>query len=362
MIPAKKKQVKRQKGKAGRKRRPRSSQVDKKLRSVPVAQGFVVRTNKPVFRTLPNGDAIVKHREYIGDVFGANSAPSDFEVTGFPINPGQPATFPWLSRIAINYESYIFENLAFSYETMAKTSLEGTVMLTVDYDAQDPPPASKLAAAMYRNTERASPWENCKHVSDSKDLHKLSSNFVRPGIQPPGTDIKTYDIGNFYVITQGMDVKNATCGELYVEYSVKLLTPVYENPATTIYAGGTAVGAGTMSAENPFGDSLAHVTPESYGILVDNASNFIFAFPGTYLVSAVVQGTTMDELNLTSNGPSCVVVSFITVVNAATTAVSRSWAVRILAPGGSALLDANGATTVTQAICWVGGAPLGSIV
>jgi hypothetical protein len=181
------------------------------------------------------------------DVVAENAAPSLFSVQSIPINPGQAGTFPWLSKVAQNFESYRFKKLKIVYETEAPSSLGGTLVLALDYDASDPVPATKQQMLAYRGSVRSAPWTECCHSSIGEDLHKQKSYFVRPGSQPVNTDVKMYDVANLFVATQGVTTGSAVCGELYVEYDVELMTPIYEN--NTVASNGTAQGtAGTAAS------------------------------------------------------------------------------------------------------------------
>jgi len=179
--------------------------------------------------TLRNGDCLITHREYIQDIV-APSTGASFNATQLAINPGQSTTFQWLSKIAANFESYKFKRLVFDYETEAPSSLGGTLVMAVDYDASDPVPTTKQVALATRGAVRSAPWSPCCHRSIKEDLEKQKSYFVRPGLQPANTDIRLWDVGNLNVITQGISSNSATCGELYVEYTVLLMTPIYEIP------------------------------------------------------------------------------------------------------------------------------------
>lgn len=197
-------------------------------RTAPVATSKNTKTQRPKMRTMKNGDCHIIHREYISDINASSGSPSVFSVTPFPVNPGQSSTFQWLSKVASNFESYKFNKLKFDYETEAPTSLGGTLMLTLDYDATDPPPVSKQQAMAYRGSVRSAPWTPCCHTSILEDLSKNKSYFVRPGSQPANTDIKLYDVGNLFVISKGVTTADAALGELYVDYDVMLMTPIYE--------------------------------------------------------------------------------------------------------------------------------------
>lgn len=241
------------------------------MSSAPVAMSKVVRTPVPRrFDTLRNGDCHIVHREYISDILASSGSPSVFGLTQYSINPGQSEMFPWLAAIAGRFESYRFASLRFDYETEAPSSLGGTLVLSVDYDASDAPPTSKQQALAYRNTVRSAPWTPCCHESDREDLAKQNSYFVRPAGQPVGTDIKLYDVGNLNVITQGVTTAGATCGELYVEYDVLLMTPVLEAFARDGYiSAATGTTANIMVAPTISGGNI--------GVSV---SGTIFSFTG----------------------------------------------------------------------------------
>lgn len=270
--------------------------TDQRFASAPVAKSVTTRTSKPEMKTRPNGDAIIRHREYVADVIAGVGTPTGFDLIALAINPGQAATFPWLSKVAANYESYQFDLLKFCYETEAPTSLGGTLIMTLDYDASDSAPTTKQQAMAYRSAVRSAPWSPCEHLSLMEDLRKSKTNFVRPGPQPINTDIKTYDIGNLFLISQGVTTPAAAMGELYVEYSVRLMTPVYDVVPLMI-VGGLVTGGGTITPENPFGN-VPVVDAQAYGIAIDNKSVLSINQPGTYIISMNVAG--VADSNITA--------------------------------------------------------------
>jgi len=216
------------------------------MATVGVAQGKVKKTSRPKMNTLRNGDCHIVHREYIQDLTAQNANPSLFNVAAnLPCNPGQAGTFPWLSKIAANFESYKFNKLKFCYETEAPSSLGGTQVLAVDYDASDAAPLTKQQALAYRGSVRSPPWQNCCHTSLKEDLSKEKTYYVRTGAVPANTDVKLYDVGNLYAINQGVTTAAAVTGELYVEYDVTLMTPLYEQSATS---GIMTAAAGTVAS------------------------------------------------------------------------------------------------------------------
>lgn len=195
-------------------------ETDSLMLAAPNPRTNLVRSGRPSLSYAANGDCRIHHRELIGDLNGSVA----FSANSFPINAGLAGTFSWLSRIAGNYESYRFESLRFLFETESATSATGTVMLVVDYDPSDPAPTGKQQALSYRGSVRSAPWAPCSHVSISEDLNKRKSYFVRGGGLATGLDVTLYDVGNLYAITQGQAGATAV-GELWVEYTVLLMTP-----------------------------------------------------------------------------------------------------------------------------------------
>jgi hypothetical protein len=305
----------------------------------------------------------VKHREYFTDVTAGAGTPTAFDVESYAINPGQSDLFPWLSKIAANYESYRFNSLKFIYSTEAPTSYAGTLILAVDYDATDSDPIDKQQALAYRSSVRSAPWNGCEHRSLPEDLHKAKSNFIRPGAQPNGTDLKTYDIGNLFVISQGVSVANAVLGEMYVEYEVELMTPVYESTTSFAAAGGQILNNGTLTLANPFGDGLVHATPNTVGFNMGGDSKLFISERGQYLMVVSIVGTAFTGADPVSAVAGCTSFRLGQLVNGAGNTTTAWYRVTAISRAAGISFDMTAkALTVTNAVLFVAQCPQGSIV
>lgn len=190
--------------------------------SAPASNGAVIRTSAAAMRSSDKG-MVVTHREYISDV--VHSDPNVFELLKFePVNPGNPNLFPWLSQIAPRFESYKFRRLRFIYEPQSSTQSVGTVMQVIDYDASDDPPVDKTQMMAYKRAVRSPAWFASVNESTIQDLNKRSTYYVRDGSQEGIQDPKLYDVGN-YILAMQSESDPYTAGELYVEYTVDLMTP-----------------------------------------------------------------------------------------------------------------------------------------
>lgn len=171
--------------------------------------------------------------EYIGEVVIANTP--GFNVTAYAVNPGQVATFPWLSTIASRFEKYQFDFLEFYFKRevseFATAGTIGKVIMSFDTDASDPPPSGKQQMEAQDPHVDGMPCENQRLVIPPRMLKKFNdAHFVRPGVLPINADIKTYDIGNLFIATQGITADDGfAVGELHVRYRGRLMIPVLES-------------------------------------------------------------------------------------------------------------------------------------
>lgn len=225
-------------------------------------------------RTTVN-TAIITHREFIADVAGSVA----FAASEYAVNPGNSAVFPWLAQIALRYESYVFKRLHFEFETVSSTLTAGSIMMACDYDAADNAPVDKQTLMSYAQATRSAPWQECSFAAKSSDLTKFTRERYVRGDTPPSGDIKTYDVANFFLATQGMTNADAV-GELYVSYTVELRTPQLNLAAPSLPLEQVVLtGNATNSAF--FGTPT---TAES------TALTYIFPTPNSVLISGATIG------------------------------------------------------------------------
>jgi len=226
----------------------------------PVAKN--VRTKKPGPKIIPVGsDIIVTNKEYIGDVTSANAS---FLINSFNVNPGLSGTFPWLSAIANRFESYIFSDLRFIYEPICPTSVPGSVMMAIDYDALDSPPANKVSLMSFKGASRTSPWDRTDFNARTIDLRKFGiQRYVRSAAVVG--DLKTYDVGNLVVATQNTPATATTLGELYVQYTVRLYTPQITTGSSSYNSSATEAASQWSSIKIPAGTALPSLIGEYRG-------------------------------------------------------------------------------------------------
>lgn len=184
---------------------------------VAVAYGGELRQRAPNMKSA-GSNMVVSHCEYIADIVSAASGA--FNNIQLPINPGM-SSFPWLSGIAKNFEKYRIKKLVYRFESLVGSIQAGSVMLAIDMDAADAIPTSKAQMLQAQNAARCNAWATCatRLPEAAKQL------YVRTAALASNQDIKTYDVGNLNVATQGMGTSAVTAGELWVDYEIELSIP-----------------------------------------------------------------------------------------------------------------------------------------
>jgi len=292
-----------------------------------------------------DGRVSVKEREYIGEVSGSVA----FGVTSYSINPGLSSIFPWLSLQAPQYESYRFKRLSFIYSSEKSSSTNGSVYLAIDFDAADSSPVSKQEFMANWRAVRSPVWQECCYEVDVKDLHKFNQLFIRQ-TTVSGTDIKTYDLGNFLVGTYGMADTSAV-GELYVDYEVELITPQYTPPLLNPRSN-KIVSSGSVSRAAPFGSSATvtgalGATASAATLTIPVPCNLLLEmdFVGTVLTSTAPTVTgTASATQILSGG--------FQLPNAAATYGTNIWVVSTSAANQTLIFDFTAACTTLTSATW----------
>lgn len=160
-------------------------------------------TGPPKFVNSQNGWRI-QHREYIQDVFSSTA----FELINFFINPGLSTSFPWLSKIAQQFEQFKFHGLIYEFRSTSADALNstntalGTVIMGTDYNAAAPNFPNKPIMEQNEWTTSAKPSCSFMHpIECAPNQAAVKLWYVRTGEILDGTDQRLYDLANFQFAT-----------------------------------------------------------------------------------------------------------------------------------------------------------------
>lgn len=333
--------------KSGRQRQTGSNQV-----AAAAAYSTGLSTKAPNI-SMTRDRCRIKHRELLLSVVGSAA----FTVAAaVPINPGLPTSFPWLSIIAQAWEEYEFHSLKFHYFTRTGTSVPGSVLMVVDYDAADDPPVGEQVASAYEGAVEDAPWKDISlNVRKAAMIGPAKKHFLRNAALPANLDIKTYDVGQFFLCT--LDGTAVPWGKIWVEYDVEFTIPQLPPSGGTVVLGGTISSNGGETTLSPFGTNPA-INIQSVGIDMDNSSTLTFSRPGTYLCAYQVTGVGLTAFP-SATLVNCTVVASSPTILADGTQIELNQVVEAQVAGATILQGVTG-TSVSTAALLVGSGPPGA--
>jgi len=320
-----------------------------------VSESRALKQLNPTERSGRNGTRTIIYKEYVQDILGS----VNFATVTFACNPGLSNLFAWLSGQALFYQEYTVKRLKFCYETEKAKTLSGKVMFAFLQDSSDPAPASKQE--MLENLLKAAnaiyePF--CLPISMTNFPALGKSRFIRSGVLAANLDVKTYDIGQLVVATQGC-ADTTAIGELYIEYEIELRTPLQSaaqlaNAFSSHIVGNTAVTNAAVLGTAPIITGGLDIVAATGG----GTSIITFNKVGQYLVLLEMVGTGMNTAQNPTTGTSTVtVVQMPTpfaggLSNAAANAGTNSstaWIVTASARGQQFIFNASGTTATVTA-------------
>jgi len=268
---------------------------------------------------ITNVRKISKPEPFSGDELIATMNGSvAFATNQFVLNPGNPTTFPWFSKIASLYERYKFTMLEFYYQhdvsQFNAQGAAGLVILSALYDAASAAPTTKTQIEATDPHVICMPNENCCLKLATQGMHPVGEpKFVR-GLNLPGaTDIKTYDAGTLYATAQGM-AAGTEVGELHVRYKGLLYDRILDSSAAAApqnfvvsqLISSVPLAPVTATPTNlPFAD-VAPADGFVNGLAAVNAAGQITLPAGNYMLSVRTQfgytgSSTISSANIQKN-------------------------------------------------------------
>jgi hypothetical protein len=176
-----------------------------------------------------DGICRIKKREYIGDVTMTNL----FTNRIYILSPIDSGTFPWLSKIAGNFEQYKFLGLTFGFRSLTANALGvsglpgmGSVTMLTQYDVYDAAVGDKTEANNALFATSSKPSENMLHPVEC-DPNQTPNQPLYTGINEVSIpDLRLNALGYTTVSTVGSSGLNYICGELWVTYDIMLYKPM----------------------------------------------------------------------------------------------------------------------------------------
>lgn len=222
----------------------------------------ITANGPPSVWTTKENAFVMRHREYLKDII-TDDEPDTFKIEDFAIQPGNAQTFPWLSKIARQFQQYRIRGMLFEFVSTSSDALNSTntalgqVMLVTQYDSGASTFETKQQILQTEFASVSKPSLSVLHPVECKpSLTTLETLYVRTGAVPEGQDIRFYDLGRFSIATNGFQGSAVNIGELWVTYEIELIKPIQlpgvDDVAADFYTGTTGI-----STTNPFGTNAA---------------------------------------------------------------------------------------------------------
>lgn len=157
-----------------------------------------------------------------------------------------PITFKdRLQVLASTYDKYVFNSVRLKYVPAVGTSTAGKVGIAIDRDYTDPPQTGSWGETIsYEAVASGTVWSqhSCSIKRDSNEKRTYFTNLAS------GVEIRETEQFKFYAYTQGVPI-NTFCGDLYLEYDIDLISPVYapHELSSVLPIAGTFISSGTAS-------------------------------------------------------------------------------------------------------------------
>jgi len=157
------------------------------------------------------------------------------------INPANPALFPWLSDIALSYQQYRINGMAFLFvsespDAIAAVGSLGYVGWCVEYDpyASDPTSKSDLLNRFWSGmTKPSKSYLTFLEAADSTRPTDVS--YVWEESTGPTGPASAYDAGRMICAGGGQPSGTTELGQMFVIYDITLMKPRLPRPPTNDY-------------------------------------------------------------------------------------------------------------------------------
>lgn len=245
-----------------------------------------------------NQSIIVRHKEFLTEVRSSVA----FNVQrSFTINPGNRDTFPWLYRLANQYQQYRIKGMVFHYVPTSGSLSAGTsnalgsIMMQTSYRSNDTQPANKIELLNeYWSTESV-PSECLAHpIECNPNENPFNVQYVRSSdsILPTGDSPLLYDLGTTHLAVSGQQADNIALGDLWVTYEVELKKPIISSNVTTLDLVSDYRNTASPTFADPFGVGTSIGT---FRFTTTAAREIVLppTLHGSFYVMVVFQGASM---------------------------------------------------------------------
>lgn len=280
-------------------------------------QGKIAPNEVPMFENKGRVNSFV-YKEYLGDIYSS----VDFSATTFHLNAGlgdpgstvdlNRGVFPWLSRIAQQYEEYKITGCVFYYiptssdavVSSATNGALGSVSIASEYNSAKDDFSSLTDMLNHQYSTSKKPSEMIAHPIECERKERPTEiQYVRSdsdGIS--GSELLHYDLCKTTVAVQGNVTDGEILGQFWVTYRVDLLKPILEEQAASPFVLSThyRISVTGLNSTKFFGTTI-NTVPEVGSTFEVTMANTTITFPeniteGNFLLTYSLKGSSTASL------------------------------------------------------------------
>jgi len=259
----------------------------------------------------------IMEREYLGDIKSGSvsSGASLFSSASYLLNPTDPSTFPWLSRIASLYDQWepngiVFEFVSTSSDFNGASQALGTVIIATDYDAYDNHYTSKQE--MENSDYACSTKPSCSLVHGIECSPKERPTPILYTATDNGAPLNSSLLGTTQIATQGCSVAGVTLGELWISYDITFYKKQLVPPTVPFWN-----NTGSVPVDGPYFTSTGALTSSQFTIAQNVGVSSVIQFNNktigsTFLVTYRMSAATLADYNAwvtTLTGTDCTILA-----------------------------------------------------
>lgn len=242
----------------------------------------------------------VKHREYFGDLLVPEN-PTQFNNSGYVIQPSNTQLFPWLARIARQYQQYRIRGMVVEFKSnttdYAAAGPLGSVGIATNYNVAD---AKFDTLVEFQNTEFAVVAKPSRNILHAIECHPSIGRgewlYVRDiGNEDPGTvqDPRFNDFGLLQICTSGLPgTAGQKLGQLWVSYDIEFAKPVLGSTDPGPTPPGPVLKPGVLVTSTP---DTGVLESTSNSALLSRYWTEPWTAPTANTVTPLFQNSTVDE-------------------------------------------------------------------
>jgi len=190
----------------------------------------------PRVRNTNMGEAtVVNHREYLGDLLtgpddGTGKSAFTLQNAGYILNPGNSTTFPFLAKIATQFQEWEARGIIFELKSLcsdfASSLALGSMFGASEYNVLHPAPTTKVQLENMEYASSAKPSKSIIIPIECDPRNDVATHlYVAKDNEYLGGDKRLYDLSKVYLGSYGCPNFNKPIAEIWVSYEIALFKP-----------------------------------------------------------------------------------------------------------------------------------------